>query len=161
MKIRNTRPSDLDAVMEIYGIAREFMRANKNANQWGSMHPKRELIVSDIADNDSYVVEENGEIIGTFFFKVGDDPTYETIYDGKWIDSGKYGVIHRIAMKYQGRGIASFVYDYCFNMISNLRIDTHADNIPMQRSLVKCGFVRCGTIYLESGAPRVAYQKVT
>ena len=159
MRIRKTLPTDIDAVMEIYAIAREFMRNTDNKNQWGTTHPRREVIESDIANADGYVVEENGEIIGTFFFKIGDDPTYESIYNGNWVNEDRYGVIHRIAMKYQGRGIASFVYNYCFNRIRNLKIDTHERNIPMQHSLIKNGFVRCGIIYLESGDMRVAYQK--
>ena len=160
MQIRNARHEDLGEIMKIYAKAREFMRATDNANQWGDDHPRRELIESDIASSDSYVVEENGEIIGAFFFKIANDSTYNTIYDGNWINDEEYGVIHRIAMKYQGRGIASFVYSHCFNIVKNLRIDTHEDNIPMQRSLAKNGFLRCGIIYLESGDPRVAYQKV-
>ena len=159
MIIRNTRPEDLDDVMQIYAEARRFMRDNGNKDQWGNSHPRREMIESDIKNKCGFVVENNGEIIGTFFFKIGEDPTYIRIYDGEWIDDKKYGVIHRIAVKYHGRRIASFVYDHCYSIINNLKIDTHKDNIPMQHSLVKNGFVRCGTIYLESGDERVAFQK--
>lgn len=160
MLIRNTRASDIDEVMKIYATAREFMIKTENPNQWGLTHPRRELIESDIANNNAYAVEENGEIIGVFFFKIADDPTYKIIYDGEWIKSGEYGVIHRIAVKYQGRGVASFVYNHCFNIIGNLKIDTHKCNLPMQRSLIKNGFKRCGIIHLESGDERIAFQKV-
>ena len=64
MQIRNTRLSDLDSVMEIYSLARAFMRENGNENQWGNTHPPRSLIESDIENKLGYVVEENGEIIG-------------------------------------------------------------------------------------------------
>ena len=159
MIIRNTKPEDLEDVMEIYDIARRFMKETGNKNQWGSSHPKKEIIEDDIKNNNGYVVVENGEIIGSFFFKIGDDPTYSKIYGGDWVNKDKYGVIHRIAMKYQGRSIAGFVYNHCFNIINNLKIDTHKDNIPMQNSLSKNGFVRCGIIHLENGDERVAYQK--
>ena len=160
MLIRNTNLNDIDAVMQIYAGARQFMRDNGNANQWANAHPARDLIEADIANKTGYVVEENSEIIGVFFFKIGDDPTYKKIYNGKWICDRKYGVIHRIAVKYHGRGIVGFVYNHCFNIINNLRIDTHRDNIPMQRSLEKFGFKYCGVIYLENGDERIAYQKV-
>ena len=160
MLIRNTEARDLDAVMEIYSSAREFMRSTGNGNQWGEAHPRRELVESDIMNKDGYVVEENGEIIGAFFFRIGEDPTYAKIYDGEWIKDGKYGVMHRIAVKYHGRGIVGFVYDHCFRHINNLRIDTHRDNIPMQRSLQKAGFKYCGVILLASGDERIAFQKV-
>ena len=161
MLIRNTTPTDIDEVMEIYSSARQFMRDMGNANQWGSTHPSRELIESDVKNNTGYVVEENGEIIGAFFFNIGEDPTYKKIYDGKWLSDGQYGVIHRIAVKYHGKGIVGFVHNHCYKLINNLRIDTHRDNIPMQHSLEKAGFKYCGVIYLESDAERIAYQKVT
>ena len=160
MLIRNTRVEDIDDVMAIYESAREFMRETGNGGQWGNSHPARELIEEDIVNKNGYVVEENGEVIGAFFFKIGEDPTYNVIHGGEWLRDGKYGVIHRIAVKYHGRGIVGFVYDHCFNIIKNLRIDTHKNNIPMQRSLEKAGFRYCGIIHIASGAERIAYQKV-
>ena len=160
MLIRKTEARDLDAVMDIYAAAREFMRENGNGGQWGDSHPARALIEADIVNRDGYVVEEYGEIIGAFFFKIGEDPTYKVIQDGEWLKDGEYGVIHRIAVKYHGRGIVGFVYNHCFNIIDNLRIDTHKDNIPMQRSLEKAGFKYCGIIHIDSGDERIAYQKV-
>lgn len=159
MIIRKTLPSDIDAVMNIYAAAREFMRRSGNANQWGTNHPSRELIESDIESENGFVVEEDGEIICSFFFKIGLDPTYVNIYNGAWLNDKEYGVIHRIAVKYQGRGIVGFVYNHCYDLIDNLKIDTHRDNIPMQKSLLKNGFKYCGIIYLESGDERIAYQK--
>lgn len=160
MNIRHTLPSDIDSVMEIYSSARAFMRASGNPDQWSDSYPSRELIESDIASSNAYVAEENGEIIACFFFKVGIDPTYIKIHDGAWIDDGEYGVIHRIAVKYHGRNIIAGVFDYCSKISKSLRIDTHNDNIPMQRSLLKNGFTRCGIIYLLSGDERIAYQRV-
>ena len=160
MIIRRTHPSEVDEVMQIYANARAFMIESGNADQWGSTHPARSLIESDIATERGFVVEDNGEIVGAFFFNIGIDPTYLRIYDGNWINENEYGVIHRIAVKYHGRGIADFIYQHCFNQVKSLRIDTHEDNLPMQRSLQKNGFLKCGTIYLESGDKRIAYQKV-
>jgi hypothetical protein len=82
-----------------------------------------------------------------------------TIYDGTWLNNEKYGVIHRIEVKYHGRNIVGFIFNYCYGIIKNLKIDTHRQNLPMQRSLEKNGFKRCSIIYLESGAERIAYQK--
>lgn len=39
----------------------------------------------------------------------------------------------------------------------NVRIDTHEKNTTMQHQVEKNGFTRCGIIYLENGAPRIAY----
>jgi RimJ/RimL family protein N-acetyltransferase len=145
--------------MEIYASARAFMREAGNATQWSSGYPTREIVERDVESEHGFVVEENGEIIGAFFFKIGIDSTYIKIYDGKWINEEQYGTIHRIAVKYRGRGVVDFVYNYCFGIINNLKIDTHKDNLPMQKSLAKNGFKYCGVIYLESGDERIAYQK--
>jgi RimJ/RimL family protein N-acetyltransferase len=46
----------------------------------------------------------------------------------------------------------------------SMRIDTHPDNLPMQRALSKAGFVYCGQIILKGGAEdgdlRVAFEKL-
>lgn len=159
MLIRNTRMEDIDSVMQIYSGARAFMSNTGNPHQWGSSHPAREIILDDIKTNRGYVVEENGEIVAAFFFDIGVDPTYLKIDGGEWINDNEYGVIHRIAVKYPGRGISRFIYDHCFSIINNIRIDTHKDNLPMQKSLAKNGFIRRGIIYIASGDERVAYQR--
>ena len=160
MNIRHAQHSDIDEIMTIYASAREFMRAAGNPDQWSNSYPSREIIESDIASESSYVAVENGEIVACFFFKVGVDPTYIKIYDGEWLDDGEYGVIHRIAVKYHGRNIIGNIYEYCKYISKSLRIDTHKDNLPMQRSLLKNGFTRCGIIYLASGDERIAYQRI-
>ena len=101
---------------------------------------------------------ENGEILGVFCFFLHNDPTYGVIYEGTWLNDEPYGVIHRIAVASHRRGIASFCYDFALSQRPNLRIDTHRDNILMQRSLEKNGFTRCGIIRLENGDPRIAFQ---
>jgi RimJ/RimL family protein N-acetyltransferase len=48
---------------------------------------------------------------------------------------------------------------WCLEQRGNIRIDTHDDNLPMQRALEKNGFVPCGRIWCEDGTPRIAYQR--
>jgi RimJ/RimL family protein N-acetyltransferase len=38
-------------------------------------------------------------------------------------------------------------------------VDTHQDNVVMQRILEKLGFTYCGIIFVANGTPRLAYQK--
>jgi RimJ/RimL family protein N-acetyltransferase len=160
MKIRRTRESDVDEIMKIYAKAREFMRQTGNPDQWSDNYPSRELIASDIDKKSSYVLLENNEIIATFFFAVGIEPTYKEIHEGMWLNNDEYGTIHRVAVKYQGRNIFGQVLEYCSSLINNIRIDTHRDNIPMQTALMKNGFIRCGIIYLENGDERFAFQRM-
>ena len=159
MEIRKAQMSELGAIMEIYNGARAYMRANGNSEQWGNGYPSEALIREDIETGRCHLCMDGGEIAGVFCYFEGEDPTYRNIYDGKWLNDKPYGVIHRIAVAQHRKGVASFCFAYCFACCKNLKIDTHRDNIPMQRSLAKNGFALCGTIYLESGAPRMAYQR--
>ena len=160
MKIRKTTLSDIEAVAEIYENARAFMRATGNEKQWVG-RPNSLDVRRDVEEKKGYVVEgDDREIIGAFYLSLDPDPTYLRIDNGSWINDEPYSVIHRIAVKYHGLGIADFIYNYAYNLRQNIRIDTHKDNVPMQRSLEKNGFRYCGIIYLESGDERLAYQKV-
>jgi RimJ/RimL family protein N-acetyltransferase len=107
-----------------------------------------------------YVAEEKGEILAVFMFSQDPDPTYAKICAGEWLSDAPYGVIHRIAVARQGQGIIGKCIDECFKRCQNLRIDTHRDNLPMQRALLKRGFKYCGIIYLANGDERLAYQKI-
>ncbi len=159
MKIRSACPHELDCIMNIYADARAFMRENGNPEQWGSHYPPRETICEDIARGCCYVCEDDGEIVGVFYYAEGDDPTYRTIEDGAWLNDRPYGVIHRIASARQRRGVASFCFAWGVEQCGNLKIDTHRDNLPMQCSLAKNGFARCGIIHLADGSERIAYQR--
>lgn len=158
MYIRKTTLNDVSEAARIYEQAREFMRLSGNPSQWIG-RPNAEDIRRDVESGDSYVCLDTEEIVGVFFFKIGPDPTYAVIEDGEWISTEPYGVIHRIAVKHRGRRIADFIYNYAFNLWQNIRIDTHRDNLPMQKSLAKNGFRYCGIIHLENGEERLAYQK--
>ena len=164
LTIRKTTEKDMDTLLSIYAKARLFMKENGNANQWASKNwPPEELLRQDISEGNSYVCLSDGRIVGTFYFISGKDiePTYRTIYDGAWTDDSAYGVIHRIASDGTVRGIGQFCMEWAFGQCHHLRIDTHPDNTVMQNLLKKCGFVRCGTIYVtEDPYPRFAYEKV-
>ena len=153
-------------MMEIYACARTFMAEHGNPNQWGPTNwPPEELIRRDVREGRSYVCLNDGKkVIGTFFFVQGRDiePTYRDITDGAWLDGSPSGVVHRIAGDGSEKGIGTFCIRWAFEQCGHLRMDTHGDNIVMQRLLEKLGFVRCGTVYVEEDDfPRLAYEKVS
>lgn len=159
MEIRKTNISEINEVMKIYGHARQFMAKHGNPNQWGTTKPTRERIEEDIRLGKSYVCIEGEEIAAVFFFDIGDDPTYEKIYDGEWLNDKSYGVVHRIASSGKISGVGSFCINWAFSQCGNLKIDTHRDNIIMQSMLKKNGFSYCGIIYIEDGSERLAFQR--
>lgn len=154
--IRPAKQTDLERILEIYAIARRFMAENGNPTQWKDGYPQCCMLEEDIRLGRLYVVEAD-RICGVFMFTVGDDPTYSHI-EGEWGSSTPYGVIHRIAGV--GGGIFDAALEYCSSMIRHLRIDTHADNKPMQHVVEKAGFIRRGIIYVADGTPRIAYDRV-
>lgn len=159
MEIRKSTPDDFDTLLQLYADARDFMAKNGNPSQWGSTYPSAALIQSDIDKGCSYVCIQNGQIAGTFYFKTGEDPSYREIFEGSWLNELPYGVIHRITSAAGTKGVASFIFQWCFQQCRNLKIDTHDDNLPMQKALRKNGFIHCGTIYLEDGSKRIAFQR--
>ncbi len=159
MEIRKAKMEELDEIMKIFARARAFMAEKGNPNQWGTNKPSRETIEEDIKLGRSYVCVENGEIAATFFYLEDNDPTYDKIYGGRWINDKAYGVVHRIASAGTVKGAGSFCLNWAFEQCSNLKIDTHRDNVVMQNTLKKLGFSYCGIIYLLDGDERLAYQK--
>lgn len=159
MQIEKTTPEDLDLLLKLYERARSFMAAHGNPTQWGTTYPSSALLEEDIANGNSYVCREHGNIIATFYYCFGPDSTYAQIYNGQWLNKAPYGVVHRITSDGTIKGTASFCLDWALRQCGNLKIDTHRNNRIMQRLLEKNGFTYCGVIYLEDGAERLAYQK--
>jgi RimJ/RimL family protein N-acetyltransferase len=159
MIIRKTEKGDIEAVGAIYASAKQFMRETGNPNQWKNDYPNAESATSDMLRGIGYVCEHEGEVVAAFAFAPENEPTYNKIYSGQWLDNEPYAYIHRIAVKHHGMGIVDFCFSECFSMFQNLKIDTHRDNIPMQKVLARNGFKYCGIIYLENGEERLAFQK--
>ncbi len=160
--IRKSELKDIPDMMSVFEIARQTMRANGNLQQWLN-YPPEELLEGDINAGKSYILEADGKICGTFFFSLGEDPTYLVIDDGEWLNDAPYGVIHRIASNGAERGVLKAAIDYCAQFSMNLRIDTHRDNTIMQHLLEKYGFQKCGIIYVQDAvsdhSPRLAYHR--
>ena len=164
MKIRKSTLKDLEKIMKIYGIARDFMASHGNPNQWGPTNwPPEDLILNDIKDHNSYVCEDDGGlVVGTFFFIHGEDiePTYRRITDGHWLNDSPYGVVHRLASDGSVKGVGRYCLNWAYSQCGHLRVDTHGDNTVMQDLVRSLGFVHCGTIYVEEDDyPRLAYEK--
>ena len=167
MNIRASTVQDVERIMHIYARARDFMARHGNPNQWGPTNwPPEWLIRQDIQQGGSFVCEQDGVVIGTFFYRCGAhiEPTYEVIEDGGWLEDSSYGVIHRLAGDADAgvKGIGAFCIRWALAQCGHLRVDTHGDNRVMQNLLGKLGFTHCGTIYVEEDDyPRLAYEKIS
>ena len=157
--IRRARPEELGQIMEIVADAAAFMHANGNPGQWRDGYPGRERIAADIAGGYSHAaIDATGTMVATFCFMPSPEPNYATIRDGAWQDGSPYHVIHRLACAVRGQGIAARCMAWCLEQDRHLRADTHRDNIPMQRLLLRFGFRPVGTVFVEDGTPRIAFE---
>ena len=155
--IRNAELTDLPRLEAIYAYARSFMARTGNPNQWGTNNPPTAQLREDIRRQELYVLEDETGIHGVFYFAMGEDPTYQTIYEGSWLSAEPYGTIHRVASDGSG-GVFASVLSFCKNQTDHIRIDTHHDNQVMQHVVEKHGFSRRGIIYISDGSPRIAYE---
>ncbi len=183
--IRQATSADLTHIMPVIDAARYFMAHTGNHNQWTNGYPSRYNILADIDKGGGYVAEtpcqdptrddggkthterektthnNTSAIVGYFAFLPSPEPTYDTIYNGRWLDDTlPYHVIHRIASLPCCHGIFNAIIQFCATHEPNLRIDTHRDNIIMQHCILSHGFTYCGIIHLASGSERLAYQRL-
>ena len=159
MLIRKASYRDVDLILKIYYNARIFMAVSGNKNQWINGYPDRKTVENDIESGDLYVVEYNGAVSAVFLFAEGIDKTYNQI-DGNWLNNEPYSFIHRVASNGMIRGISEIIFNWCKQRCNSIKIDTHEDNIVMQKTVLNNGFKHCGTIITHNGTPRLAYQWV-
>lgn len=158
LTVRPARQGDIEAIEKIYAGARQFMAQNGNPTQWVDGYPQLQLLEADLRMERLYVVTQDEEICGVFVFAIGEDPTYGYLEGGTWRSEEAYGTIHRIASC--GSGVFAACLDFCRSRCKHIRLDTHAQNKPMQHLAQKHGFSRRGIIYVQDGTPRIAYDLI-
>ena len=158
MEIRKAVECDLPRMMEIYRVAQDYMIAAGNPGQWGHFYPSEEVLLRDIALGNAYLLCQREEIHGAFVMIAGDEPNYQRIEEGAWLNEEPYVTIHRVASDGTCHGIFREILAYCRAHADHIRIDTHEKNLTMQGQIRKNGFTYCGRIYVEDGTPRVAFQ---
>ncbi len=157
--IRLAEKDDLQTILEIYAVAKDFMHTHGNPSQWNGAYPDEATLLADIEKRQLYVLYDNKCIYGCFALIGGADPTYQKI-DGAWASNTPYGTIHRIASARTKKGVFAECVRFARTRYQHLRVDTHEDNKPMQHVVLKNGFTYRGVIYLADGAPRLAYDWV-
>ncbi len=171
MEHRLASISDVDRIMEIIADAQRFLKES-GVDQWQNGYPTREIYAEDIEKGCCHVFTVEGSVAGVISVFFEKEQSYDVVYDGKWLTGdAPYAVFHRAAVgnDYRGMGIAGQMLSRAENLTlesgyKSLRGDTHRDNKAMRGLLEKCGFVHCGTIYINGGSEaqneRVCYEKL-
>lgn len=165
-EFRKMLAEDINQVMEVIEQGRAYLKSS-GVDQWQNGYPNEEIIKEDIADGIGYVLEYDGKVVGTVAASFGGEPWYNNIYDGKWITNDDFLVIHRLAVSdgVRGKGAALEILrqteEMCLQRgVRSIKIDTHEDNVIMQKFVKKYGFEYCGMVILGSEGERLCFEKV-
>lgn len=156
MQVRKASFDEIENILSIYASARAFMRESGNPTQWSGNYPDEQTVREDIESGRLHVLFEGETLFGVFALLCEGDKDYDVI-DGAWLNSLPYAAMHRVASAGLRGGVVAECVNFCLERFSDIRIDTHEDNIPMQRALEKIGFTRCGKVYVTRAGERIAY----
>lgn len=169
-RFRKTTEEDIEKVMEILEKAKKKI-ARFGIDQWQDGYPAREDVLKDIENGISYVLVDEGEIVGTTAFSFEEEEAYKNLVAGQWIiNNERYGVIHRIAVDGE-KGKKGYAKELLQNMeeiaksqnVFSIRTDTHEGNNGMKSYLYKNGFKYCGVCkyYTDEGSfDRMVFEKI-
>lgn len=166
MEFSLAKKSDVEEIMNIITIAQAHFKS-EGIDQWQNNYPNHQVIKKDIENNSSYVIKDEEKVLGTVMISFDGESNYDKIHKGQWLSHGDYAVIHRIAVDFnhRGTGLASEFMEKIEKMCiakntSSIKVDTHRENLPMQKLLLKNNYKECGIIYLKDGNERLAYEKL-
>lgn len=168
MELRKSVVADIESIMRIIRQAQESLKA-QGVNQWQGNYPNEEVLLKDISALESYVLVHDDEIVATAMVTFKGEPMYDVIHDGEWLSMGEHATIHRIAVsnEHKGLGVSSTLLNcvegLCIERdIHSIKIDTHRDNLAMQKVMEKNRFSYCGVVYVEgeSDNERMAFEKL-
>ena len=165
MKFRRAVNTDINDIINIIRQAQSYFK-EVGIYQWQDNYPNVETISNDIDNKNSYVLLKDNNIVATAAVSFDEEKTYDSIYEGQWISNNEYAVIHRMAVDndYKGLGLSSQIIKnverLCLNKdVYSIKVDTHEENLSMQKLLKNNQFQYRGIMYLKDGSKRIAFEK--
>ncbi len=167
MKFRVATLDDYDRILFIITTARAFLKDNA-IPQWQGPYPNEDDITQDIQCGYNYVLDDDGEVVGTVALVLGEEPTYHVIQEGEWLtQDSPYLTIHRLAVdeRFRSKGLAHLLIKGSEEIARrkqavSIRVDTHYQNEAMTSLLLKHDYIYCGVVIMDDGTLRRAYEKV-
>lgn len=165
LALRGSIESDMAQLTGMLEDAIALLAMN-NIDQWQNGTISSEILLDAIMHDQAFVWEQR-DSTGIAGFCVLDtyDELYENLAEGEWTVPGSYLAIHRVMVSQHLRGCKVTTQMFLdikkmgiVNNVDSLRIDTHPDNIMMQKTLKRNGFVRTGLLYMPSGSSRYTYE---
>ena len=135
--------------------------------QWNENYPSLEAFEKDLSNEELFVLEIEGDIIGAIVISTRKDDVYEPI---DWLtDDSTNGYLHRLCVhpKHQGKGHARDLLDFAETHLKELgavsiRLDTFSKNLRNNKLYEARGYRRLGDVYFElkSAFPFHCYEKL-
>lgn len=151
LNIRRATASDLLAIVALVREVIPLMNASGNF-QWTAEYPNATVFEKDIAQNNLWVAELSGQVIGIAALTQDQDAEYA---DADWDAAEPALVTHRLAVSptAQGHGVAQALlaqaeYEARALGLRTLRVDTNSENTATQRLFPKLGYRFAGEIKL-------------
>jgi len=165
MYIRSAILTDIPQIMQLIAEVVPLMRASGNM-QWDDKYPNPEVFEKDIAQNQLWVADIDGDIAGVSAITTDQEPEYAAV---GWDINEAAIVTHRLAVspRYQGRGVAAALMEQAEivaknRSINKLRVDTNTQNQATQKLFPKLGYQYAGEIGLgfRPGMRFLCYEKI-
>lgn len=167
IQVRKAAAADEAAVLRMWQAARERLAAEK-IPQWQGDYPAAADFQADVqAGIGRVAVLADGAVVGYAAVVTTPDPNYAKI-DGAWLTANQpYQAIHRFVVDGThlhagfGRAFMSALLTAAQAAgLPSVRVDTHAQNLPMHRLLADFAFQHTGTVWMvdSDGTPRDAYE---
>jgi ribosomal protein S18 acetylase RimI-like enzyme len=151
MIIRPAMPNDIPGIMQLIAEVVPVMNAAGNF-QWDSTYPNAAVFEKDIALNQLWVADADGDIAGVSAITTDQEPEYAQV---GWDLNETAIVTHRLAVstRYRGQGVAAKLMQQAEDEairrgIKTLRIDTNTSNQATQQLFPKLGYEYAGEIGL-------------
>lgn len=164
MHIRPATPNDLPSLLQLLTRVIPLMHEAGNF-QWDQHYPNETVFSQDIARNQLWVADVNGQVAGVAALTEDQEPEYKQV----GFDLSQRAVVtHRLAVDpaFRGLGIAAALLQQAEQLaldrgIQYLRIDTNSENQVTQKLFPKLGYRYAGEITLgfRPGLRFLAYEK--
>ncbi len=152
LSCRPATEADLPVIFAIRDYSRKSLRKH-HVDQWQGGYPSDELLMSDIANGEGFVVLHGEEVAAYFVLTTRDEPDYALIRDGKWTPGLLSCNMHRgmVGEAYRGTGISAVMFSFAEELTREMgrrcvRLDTHKDNKAMLQVLRDCGYRYRGNV---------------
>lgn len=156
MAIRKGIISDIDNLENLYNNLNDYLEANINYPGWiKHVYPVKETAVTGIEENNLFVLEDKGTIIGSVILNHKPENAYNQV---KWKIDADYKniiVVHTLVTNpdFMNKGVASelmnFAKEYAINLnMKSIRLDVSINNTAAIALYEKHGYEYIGTVDL-------------